>query len=97
MRWAPRSVLNHGKTGSQFLERFCAMSRSVSSARTQRYRARQRAGVAVLAVPVPAYDTIQALIEADRLSVADALDQRKVALAVGEVVTEWSRRWLKIL
>jgi hypothetical protein len=71
--------------------------RSVSSARVARHRARQRVGVAVLPVPIPAYDTVQALIEAGRLSVADALDQRKVAVAIGEVVAKWSRLWVKNL
>ena len=59
------------------------------------YRARQRAGVAVLRVPVPFADVVTALIEAGRLSPAEALDRRRVEVAGGEVFAEWSRRWLQ--
>lgn len=64
-----------------------------AAARQARRRQRQRAGLIVLRVPVPEFDTIAALIEANRLSEAAALDRAQVEKAVGEVLAEWARRW----
>jgi hypothetical protein len=64
-----------------------------NSAKVKAYRARQRAGLAVLKVPVPEYDVVQALIETERLSVGGALDRQRVEHAVAEIVVEWVRRW----
>ena len=49
--------------------------------------------LAVLKVPVPAYDIVQALIESGRLTVAEALDRQRVEHAIAEVVVEWAVPW----
>ena len=49
----------------------------------------------VLRVPVPFFDIVTALIEAGRLSPAEALDRRRVEAAGGEIFAEWSRLWLQ--
>jgi hypothetical protein len=67
-----------------------------SAAKVKAYRARQRAGLAVLKVPVPSYDVVQALIESGRLTVAEALDRQRVEHAVAEVVVEWTAPWKKV-
>jgi hypothetical protein len=59
------------------------------------YRQRQRAGLAVFRVTALEYDLVQAMIEAERLSVADALDRRRVEHALAALVAEWSARWLR--
>ena len=61
---------------------------------TRTWRARQRAGVAVLRVPVPSFDVVEALIDAERMTVAQALDRRLVEHAAGQVLAEWAARWL---
>lgn len=63
--------------------------------RTRRYRARQRAGISILRVPVPDYDLIEAMIEAQRITVAGALDRKQVEHAAGEVLAEWASHWLQ--
>jgi hypothetical protein len=65
--------------------------------RTRRYRARQRHGIAILRVPVPLFDLSQALIEAERLTPAQALERREVERSAAEVLAEWSRRWAQKL
>lgn len=67
----------------------------MSNRRTAVYRARQRAGVAVLNVPVPLHDLLAALIEAGRVTPAAAFDRREVERAAGEVLWQWSREWLQ--
>jgi hypothetical protein len=62
--------------------------------RTRRYRARQRAGVAILRIPVRNYDLITAMIEAQKITDAGSLDREQVERAVGEMLDEWSYRWL---
>jgi hypothetical protein len=77
-------------------------SRRSSDAERQRrtravraYRQRQAAGLAVLRVPVVEYDVVQALIEAKRLTVGQALDRTQVEHVVAEILHEWAQRWLR--
>jgi hypothetical protein len=49
----------------------------------------------ILNVPAPEYSLIEALVEAKRLTVAEALDRRRVEHAAGEVLDEWAKRWLE--
>jgi len=65
------------------------------SEKTRRYRARQRAGIAVFRVRAPAYEMIEALIQAQRITVADALHRDRVEGALAEVAMEWAKHWLK--
>jgi hypothetical protein len=58
------------------------------------YRQRQAAGLGVLKVTVIEYDVVQAMIEANRLTVAQALDRAQVERAAAEILMEWSKRWL---
>jgi hypothetical protein len=66
------------------------------SAKVKAYRARQRAGLVVLKVPVLEFETLQALLEAGLLTVGEALDRRRVEHAVGRVVVDWARQWQAI-
>jgi hypothetical protein len=81
-------------TGSA-LETFRPRPPMSSANRTKRYRARQRAGVAILKVPVPFYELVDALIEARRLTAAEALDRRKVEHAAGQALADLTVRWLQ--
>jgi hypothetical protein len=67
--------------------------RSKSWAKVKAYRARQRAGLAVLRVTIPQYEVTEFLIASGRLSEAEALDRRRVENAVAEVVVELAARW----
>jgi hypothetical protein len=64
-----------------------------AAARQRAYRARVRKGEALLRVRV-GHPVIEALIVSTRLSEAEALDRRKVASAVADVVEEWAQHWL---
>jgi hypothetical protein len=66
-----------------------------SGDKVRAYRQRQRAGLAVLKVPVQHYDLVQALIEAERLSVDAALDRHRVERAAAEVLNDFAKAWLK--
>jgi hypothetical protein len=49
-----------------------------SAGKVRAYRARQRAGLAVLKVTVPHYDLAHMFIEAGRLTRDEALDRRRI-------------------
>jgi hypothetical protein len=59
------------------------------------YRQRQAVGATVLSVVVPHYELVEALLEAERTTIVDALDRRGLARAVGELVEDFVRRWRK--
>jgi hypothetical protein len=61
--------------------------------RQRRRRARERAGVAVLDVPVAYFDLVEALLVSERLSEPDALDRKRVEAAAAEVLADWVARW----
>ena len=65
---------------------------AVSDAERQRaYRARQRAGVEVIAVPIDGFAAIDGLIEVGRLKEDEALDRRLVAAAISELLDDWRK------
>ena len=65
---------------------------AVSDAERQRaYRARQRAGVEVIAVPINGLAVIDALIECRRMTEDEALDRRLVAAAISELLDDWRK------
>jgi hypothetical protein len=68
--------------------------RSAAAAKVRAYRQRQRLDLAVLRVTVPQYEIAELLIASGRLSVAEALDRRRVECAVAEAVVELAARWL---
>jgi hypothetical protein len=59
------------------------------------YRARQRAGIVVLRVPVPSYALVEYLIATDRLTPDRALHRCDVERAAGEVLAEVTARWFR--
>jgi len=67
--------------------------RRATAAKVRRYRARQRAGLAVLKVTVPEFAIVEFLIESGRLTVAEAIDRRRVEHAAAEVLAELAARW----
>jgi hypothetical protein len=48
----------------------------------------------VLRVEVPVNQVIEALLRAEWLTEAQALDRAQVERAVSEVIAEWSQEWL---
>lgn len=65
------------------------------SERQRTWRQRRATGLTVLQTPVPHYQVVEALIAAGRLSIADALDKRRVEHAAAEVLVEWAKDWTK--
>jgi hypothetical protein len=61
--------------------------------RQQSWRKRQRQGQIVLPISVPEEEVAEALIATRRLTEPEALDRKKLARAVAEIVTEWVRQW----
>ena len=67
-----------------------------SAARKQReYRQRRRNGLAAYRV-LASDKVVLALLEAGRLSEAEAQDRRAVERELATVLNEWSARWLQI-
>lgn len=64
-----------------------------AATRTKRYRQRRATGVVVLQVPALEYPLVEALLTTRRLTVAEALDRRRVAHAAAEVLHDFARRW----
>lgn len=67
-----------------------------SSSKVKAYRARQRAGVAILKVPIGELEFCNALIEAGVLNPAQCLDRRELEAAAVKVLTEFSARFNKM-
>lgn len=67
---------------------------TLAARRKQRYRARQRAGQAVLTIEICSYELTLALIEAGFVTEAEALDRGKIERAVAAVLDRWTRHWL---
>lgn len=65
-----------------------------SGAKVRAYRARQRAGLQVLKVTVPQFVVAEFLIASGRLTVAEAIDPRRVERAVAEVVADLAAQWV---
>jgi len=61
-----------------------------SLARTQRYRARQRAGLGIFTLRLPTYAIVNALIASERLTVAEALNPLAVEHALAELLVDWA-------
>jgi hypothetical protein len=61
------------------------------SDRTKRCRARQRAGIVVLSVPVNHYEFADVLIAGEWLTEAEALDKANLATAASRIVDEWTK------
>jgi hypothetical protein len=51
------------------------------------------AGEVILPVPVQYHETIDALLTSGRISECDALDRKKVAAALSEILVEWRNKW----
>jgi hypothetical protein len=67
---------------------------STDAARRQAlYKHRRAAGEVTLRLVVDDYALIEALLDSNRVSEADALDRRKVEEAVALVVSDWIQRW----
>jgi hypothetical protein len=66
---------------------------SPGARKVKNYRARQRAGLAVLKVTVRHYDLVQMLIEAGRMTAEEALDRRRLEHVLAEAVDHWIKRW----
>jgi hypothetical protein len=64
------------------------------AARQREFRRRQRHGLVVLPIEVDRDRVILALLASGRLSESEGLDPERVAAAVGEVLREWTERWL---
>src|SRR4051812_33304304 len=62
-------------------------------ARQRVYRTRRRAGEVMLSVPVQYFETIEILLRSSRISERDALDKKKVAVALGVLIGDWRRKW----
>jgi hypothetical protein len=70
--------------------------RRSAAARLRRYRARQRAGEAVLPLTLPYYEIVEFLLLSKRLSEPEALDRARVEQAFSEAVLDLMRRWRKL-
>ena len=69
------------------------MSSNGSTRKQARYRARLRAGVAILRIPVPLLELQNALVDSDRLTPAEALRRDLVEAEASELLVEWARHW----
>jgi hypothetical protein len=64
-----------------------------SRTKVRDYRIRKKHGLCVLKITAYEYGLLEYLIESGRLTVADALDRRRVEHAVSEVLAELAARW----
>lgn len=69
--------------------------RQAEAVRQRRARQRRREGKVVLRVAVSECDVIEALLRSKRLSEEQALRRSQVETAIGAVIGDWSRRWLR--
>ncbi len=67
---------------------------SKGALRKRRERARHRMGLRVLDIETNYFRAVEALIASTRLTDVEALDQKNVEAALGEVVAEWANLWL---
>jgi hypothetical protein len=61
--------------------------------RQNHYRQRRRANLVLLPVPIDEFALANALIESGRLSIADALDRRRVSQVVSQLLADFTQRW----
>ena len=66
---------------------------SPAARRKRRYRARQRCGHIVVGVEINRDEMLTALIVSGRLCESETLQSDQVAAALGDVLSEWARRW----
>jgi hypothetical protein len=69
------------------------MAALTDAQRQRQCRKRRRSGSVVLRVEVPEVDTIEALLRAERLGEAAALNKAEVERAVGQLLADWAKRW----
>ena len=65
------------------------------AARARKARARRRRGLAIFYIEVNEARVVEALIEAGRLTEAEALERPSVERELGWVLDQWARRWLE--
>lgn len=70
---------------------------NAASARTARYRNRQKNDVIVLRIEVNAYDLADALIATGLITEAETRDRNKVEAAANEVMVDWVNGWADYL
>ena len=63
------------------------------AAKNRRYRARQRCGVAIVAIPIDQVAIAEAMIASGRLPPAATLERARVTAAITEIVNDWAKRW----
>jgi hypothetical protein len=65
------------------------------AARARKARARRRRGLAIYYIEANEDRMIEALLEAGRLTEAEALERPSVERELGWVLDDWARRWLE--
>jgi hypothetical protein len=70
-------------------------SSSRAAANVRAHRQRAAAGVVIAKVPIPQYAVTEFLIASRRLTIAEALDPQRVAVACGEVLADIAAMWAK--
>lgn len=71
-------------------------AKSLAAARQRRSRQRRRVGESVYRVAVKENAAIEALLRAGRLSETAALRRSCVEQALGELISDFVERWVKI-
>jgi hypothetical protein len=61
----------------------------------RRHRSRARRGLKVLKPVIPHHPFVEACLDSELLTEAEALNDDKVNEAVGAVLIEWMRKWRK--
>jgi hypothetical protein len=64
-----------------------------ATTRRRRYRARQRAGRAILTIEIASCELIATLLAAGYVSAAQSVDRRAVEAATSRVVADWVKFW----
>ena len=87
-------VGHHGSRTSHRVDRGKAqVCGPMSTERKRRYRRRQRKGAVVLPVECVLDDLAAAAIDSGLLLAQESEDRKMLAIAAGEVLRQWAKKW----
>ena len=92
---ADRQKANRVRNARTFVPRVVATAFGCDTLRKRRLRQRARRGLGILVLEIDVNRLIAAMLEAGRLTEAQALDRKLVAVDAAQILARWAEEWLK--